>query len=101
MLSMGVLLADANQDRRVNLADFNIVAGRFGQAATSSAQGDFNFDGAVNLADFNLLAAQFGKTLAGLATTSGSNPFFGGPTTIGESDDDNAPADRVADQVLV
>ena len=100
-LNLGVLLADANQDRRVNLADFNVLAGRFGQSATSSAQGDFNFDGVVNLADFNLLASQFGKTLAAPLASASITPFFGGSSRIGESDDDGASTDRIADQVLV
>jgi hypothetical protein len=73
--SLGVLLADANQDRNVNLNDFNILAANFGSPATSSAEADFDFDGIVNLNDFNLLAAQFGKTLASAPASSMS--FFG------------------------
>lgn len=60
---LGVLLADANQDGRVNLADFNALASNFGSSGHTPAGGDFNFDGVVNLADFNLLAGQFGKVL--------------------------------------
>ena len=66
--SLGVLLADATHDGAVNLLDFNALAGNFGTAATSDAQGDFNFDGTVDLIDFNLLAGQFGKTLAASST---------------------------------
>jgi hypothetical protein len=97
-----VLLADANRDRRVNLSDFNIVAGRFGQSATSSAQGDFNFDGLVNLSDFNLLAGQFGKTLAAASTApSSASPFSAGPSVFDWQDDEDEPAtERLADEVL-
>jgi hypothetical protein len=57
------LAGDANRDRTVNLADFNILAGNFGQAGTFS-DGDFTYDGNVNLADFNVLAARFGSVLS-------------------------------------
>jgi hypothetical protein len=100
-LTLGVLLADANQDARVNLVDFNVVAARFGQSATSAAQGDFNFDGVVNLGDFNLLAGQFGKTLAASASTASASPFFAGPSVIASQDDeDEASTERVSDHVL-
>ena len=58
------LSGDANHDRRVNLADFNILAGNFGQTGRNFAQGDFTYDGVVNLADFNVLASRFGQTVA-------------------------------------
>jgi hypothetical protein len=56
---------DANRDRRVNLADFNILASNFGQSSRTFTQADFNYDGTVNLGDFNILAARFGNVLAG------------------------------------
>ena len=40
----------ANRDRRVNLADFNILAGNFGQPNRIFSQGDFNYDINRNLA---------------------------------------------------
>ena len=68
------LKGDANHDRRVNLADFNIMAANFGQSNRTFSQGDFNYDGTVNLGDFNLLASRFGQTLGpdGSITSSGS-----------------------------
>jgi hypothetical protein len=51
---------DANLDGVVNLADFNRLAGSFGQTGRFWVQGDFNYDGVVNLQDFNRLAANFG-----------------------------------------
>jgi hypothetical protein len=51
---------DANLDGAVNLADFNKLAGNFGQTGKRWAQGDVNYDGAVNLLDFNRLAGNFG-----------------------------------------
>ena len=63
-LDFHVLKGDANRDRRVNLQDFNVLAGNFGQPNRTFSQGDFNYDGQTNLADFNLLAARFGQALA-------------------------------------
>ncbi len=75
------LQGDADNDGRVNLNDFNILAANFGQAGRDFTQGDFNYTGNVNLDDFNILAARFGTVLAAPARSSpfGSNP-------IGESD---------------
>jgi hypothetical protein len=75
------LRGDANRDRRVNLADFNILASNFGQSNRNFAQGDFNYDGQVNLSDFNLLAARFGQAIAPAG-------MFGGTPII---DDDTIP----------
>ncbi len=55
------LNGDANRDRRVNLADFNILAANFGQSPRDFSRGDFNYDTIVNLADFNILASRFGN----------------------------------------
>jgi hypothetical protein len=57
------LRGDANHDARVNLQDFNILAGNFGQTPRDFAQGDFNYDSVVNLHDFNILAGRFGQAL--------------------------------------
>jgi hypothetical protein len=57
------LQGDANHDRRVNLADFNILAINFGQGGRVFSQADFNYDGQVNLQDFNILATAFGNVL--------------------------------------
>jgi uncharacterized delta-60 repeat protein len=59
-----IFAADANHDRTVNLADFNILASNFGRMSGGTfSHGDFNYDGKVNLADFGLLAARMGHTL--------------------------------------
>jgi uncharacterized delta-60 repeat protein len=63
------LTGDANHDARVNLQDFNVMAGNFGRTGGDYSQGDFNYDGVVNLADFNLLAGHFGTVLAPSSTT--------------------------------
>jgi hypothetical protein len=68
------LPGDANNDDRVNLSDFNIVAGNFGAVGRGVEHGDFNFDGVVNLADFNLLASNFGIILT---------PAFHRPSVVG------------------
>ena len=54
---------DANLDGRVNLQDFNRLAGNFGQSPRRWSQGDFSYDGRVNLTDFNLLASRFGAVV--------------------------------------
>jgi N-acetylneuraminic acid mutarotase len=59
-----VLAGDANRDRQVNLADFNILAANFGQGPRTFSQGDFNYDTVVNLDDFNVLASRFGAAVA-------------------------------------
>jgi hypothetical protein len=64
-LNFFFLQGDANHDRRVNLADFNILAGNFGGTNKTFSQGDYNYDGRVNLQDFNILAGRFGNVLAG------------------------------------
>lgn len=51
---------DINQDGRVNLQDFSLLAGKFGQTSGSLGRTDINGDGRVNLQDFSLLAGKFG-----------------------------------------
>jgi hypothetical protein len=79
-----VLAGDANHDRAVDLLDFNILAGNFGQSPRIFSQGDFNYDGSVNLLDFNILASRFG--------TSVGPGSFAGLRRIGS--DGAAPADE-------
>jgi hypothetical protein len=81
------LRGDANHDRIVNLADFNVLASNFGQSPRTFAQGDFNYDGTVNLGDFNVLASRFGQSLPepGARGGAGDGPLFGG-VAIGDKD---------------
>jgi hypothetical protein len=60
-------MGDANFDGQVNLADFGILRGDFGDEGRSAA--DFNLDGKIDLADFGLLRANFGDSLFGTAAT--------------------------------
>ncbi len=69
------LQADADNDGRVNLNDFNILAANFGQSPRDFTQGDFNYDTIVNLNDFNILAARFGQVLAGVSSWERSTLF--------------------------
>jgi hypothetical protein len=83
------LMADANRDKAVNLADFNILAGHFGQTTPLFALGNFNYiDSTVNLADFNLLAGRFGVVLAAPAVSAAGRlaPPVGAPASRDESD---------------
>ena len=64
VLNFRFLQGDANNDGRINLADFNVLAANFGQSPRDFTQGDFDYSGNVNLTDFNLLAARFGQVLA-------------------------------------
>jgi hypothetical protein len=52
---------DADLSGNVNLADFNRLAGNFGQPNRAWVDGDSNYDNDVNLTDFNALAANFGS----------------------------------------
>ncbi len=65
---------DGNNDNRVDLADFGLLAAHFGASgfATESAAwgADFNGDGIVNLADFALLQSNFGEIGMGSAVAS-------------------------------
>jgi hypothetical protein len=67
LLDFFFLQGDANHDRRVNLADFNILAANFGQSNRTFAQGDFDHSGKVNLIDFNTLASRFGRVVSPFA----------------------------------
>lgn len=62
---------DANDDNRVNLADFGILAAHFGTSGIAPSHpawaADFNGDGTVNLADFGILASNFGEVGMGHA----------------------------------
>lgn len=67
---------DGNNDNRIDLADFGLLAAHFGAsgfAVGSSAWGaDFNSDGVVNLADFALLQSNFGEL--GMGRTIATKP---------------------------
>ncbi len=75
------LQADANRDRKVGPADFNILMSNFGRPNRTFSQGDFNYNGMANLEDFDILASRFGTVLAAPAR----RPLFGS-NPLGESD---------------
>ena len=83
VLSFFFLTGDANHDRAVNLADFNVLASNFGQSPRDFTQGDFNYDGTVNLSDFNILAARFGQALGAASAAPARTPVAGGGTKTG------------------
>ena len=65
VLARYTLRGDANLDRLVNVADFNILAADCNGANTQFTQGNFNFDATVNAGDFNALATEYGMQTAG------------------------------------
>ena len=78
---------DANRDRRVNLADFNVLASNFGQSNRTFSDGDFNYDAVVNLQDFNILAARFGQSIAPAAAAGPGVGATGGTGADDEAED--------------
>jgi hypothetical protein len=59
-----LLVGDANNDNRVNISDFTILAATFGKSLGMpgyDARADLNGDNNVNISDFTLLASNFGK----------------------------------------
>jgi len=72
VVNFHVLAGDATRDARVNLDDFNVLAGNFGGTNKTFSQGDFNYDGRVNLDDFNILAGRFGASVAAPASAGAS-----------------------------
>ncbi|MGF1633658.1 MAG: S8 family serine peptidase [Phycisphaerae bacterium] len=64
------LNGDFNRDRKVGLADFNILASNFGLVNQTFASGDADGNGTVNLADFNILATNFGLSLSDVPPAS-------------------------------
>jgi len=62
---------DANDDNRVNLTDFGVLAAHFGTSGFSQGSApwgaDFNDDGVVNISDFALLQSNFGEVGFGSA----------------------------------
>jgi hypothetical protein len=79
-----VLAGDANRDRGVTLADFNILAGNFGLSPRRFSEGDFNYTTLVDLADFNIVAGQFGTFLGApaLPRNPGSDGALQQPRSI-------------------
>ncbi|MFI5380818.1 MAG: dockerin type I domain-containing protein, partial [Tepidisphaerales bacterium] len=57
------LVGDANLDGVVNIQDFGLLSGNFGQATNLWSRGDFNGDSVVNIQDFGLLSKAFGTQL--------------------------------------
>ena len=62
---------DANNDNRIDLADFGVLVTHFGTsgfgASDAAWRTDFNGDGVINLADFALLQSNFGEVGMGSA----------------------------------
>jgi len=64
-LSLGTLLeGNANNDSKINIADFSILSGAYGTISTSlsyNTLADFDRNGSVNIADFSLLSGNYNQ----------------------------------------
>jgi hypothetical protein len=64
-LNLGTLLdGNANNDAKINIQDFGVLASTYGKSAGDSgfnAQADFDRNNKVNISDFGILAANYGK----------------------------------------
>jgi len=58
------LAGDANEDGRVDFADFLIFTSNFSESNATWERGDFNLDGNVGFADFLFLSLNFGARAA-------------------------------------
>ena len=77
VLARYTLRGDANLDRLVNVADFNILAANYNGANTQFTQGNFNFDATVNAGDFDALATEYGMQTAGDLEARRRGPLSG------------------------
>jgi hypothetical protein len=59
----GNLVADANGDRTVNVADLGALAANFNQTLRTPAEGDFSGDRIVNVTDLGMLSTNFNRSL--------------------------------------
>jgi len=72
------LAGDANGDRVVNSADYDIWKVNYGRAANVDvSSGDFNTDGRVDGVDYDIWRSNFGRTSS---STSTPTPTVAGPT---------------------
>jgi uncharacterized repeat protein (TIGR02543 family) len=64
-VSLGTLLeGNANNDIRINIADFSILSGSYNRASADqgyNAMADFDGSGVVNIADFSLLSGNYNR----------------------------------------
>ena len=59
-----LLEGDANDDGKINISDFGILASAFGKSTNQSgydSRADFDRNGAVNISDFGLLAVNYAQ----------------------------------------
>jgi hypothetical protein len=74
-LEFFVFAGDADHDRTIGPADFNLLARYFGSPAVATLRyADFDYDGVIGPSDFNLLASRFGTTLPAPAPVSHDPP---------------------------
>jgi hypothetical protein len=69
-----VLGADANHDRRVDVADFKILSANYMGADKTFATGDFDYDGDCDNADLSILSINWNRYLAPYAPPAQPQP---------------------------
>lgn len=84
-ISFSFLQGDADGNRRVDTADFNILAGRFGESDARFSTADFSFDGVVDSVDFVAFVASYGSQLP--ATPPPAPPVFSDGSSSPEEED--------------
>jgi hypothetical protein len=87
--SFFVLSGDVTRDRKVNTADFNVLASNFGSAGVFS-QGDLSYDGSVDSIDFGIFVQQYGKSLVAPATPLGAAGSLFSLDFVGSGEDAGA-----------
>ncbi len=60
-----LLAGDINNDNKIDLLDYSLLALKFNPGATQTAVEDLNFDGKVDLLDYSLLALNFNPGVSG------------------------------------
>ena len=92
------LPGDANEDSKVDFADFLLLSAHFGSTDAVWEAGDFNDDGQVTFEDFLILSANFGKQRPTAAPVpSSENPASAAAADLffSEADDESTSEDSL------
>lgn len=90
-----VLAGDASRDRRVDLADFSILASNYNAPGVFS-DGDFDYSGSVGIGDFAILAGRYNSGLAPALFEFGQVSAAATPRAVDWATARHPPASEVA-----